>query len=838
MAESTVDEKGWGHIHLAAFKGFIKSVERFVSADPEQIELETEDELHSTPFLIAVTSKNKETVQCLIDLGANIEVINRQNHGAVELCALNESIELLEYFIGLKDEQSEEEAEAAGKCLQKLTEPHSKNNEISINPNWRFVYESGGVPIMIKVAKGTIADESKIPAFRTLLNIMEKSEVQEQITGGGGLYAFVRLLKSTSNTVIQLSAEILKKLAMTKEYAEQEVQNNAVPGLIKVLQNVTEPDVLVEAVDALGNIAEMGNKQTMVGTANGCIPAIITLFEGQKDKALLYSLCVAVRKISDNEKSNQMMLVDKGVTPYIVVLTRTKNRDLQLSAVEAIHKLAENNPQTQKEIVKENAQELLLQLLKRSRAELVQEKTAIALWALAGDDIDEQRYIAEQIEVQLLIEFLNSQSEDLHYIGSEGLAILAQGPINFCNEISHANGIHPLVRLLRSEKEQIVLSGIRTLRYLCVGIAYVPHHKNQMMLSQSRGIKFLIALMVHSRNDLIQVESALTLGYASLGNSEIMEEIFMNADFSYVRVLKMLYARNEVVRLLAGSALAAFAFNNIAQQKAISEQGGVRFNCFIPFLQSNDEFYRCTSAFQVVILARIIPDEEQAASSAAGIKLLVDLLQDSESEQILGLAADCISRLAHTRAGVPSAIIAIDGVEYLSKLLLSYTENVRGTAAIALGYLSYHHRAERELLNKCRSDPHLMKVLRHYCKRKISPAFLDAWKHYKRIGLPPIAEGRPTLVQMRAHRHYDDGTRPLTILSLDDTGNSSNLQSSASNHLQGEDGLLTGRSSRSSRISRIGSRSNDSFNNSQLSLISGRSPSSFLQPEITVDGEA
>ena len=54
---------------------------------------------------------------------------------------------------------------------------------------------------------------------------------------------------------------------------------------------------------------------------------------------------------------------------------------------------------------------------------------------------------------------------------------------------------------------------------------------------------------------------------------------------------------------------------------------------------------------QVVVLAKIIPDEEQAISSAAGIKLLVDLLEDSRSSIILSLAADCVARLAHTRAG-------------------------------------------------------------------------------------------------------------------------------------------------------------------------------------------
>ena len=55
--------------------------------------------------------------------------------------------------------------------------------------------------------------------------------------------------------------------------------------------------------------------------------------------------------------------------------------------------------------------------------------------------------------------------------------------------------------------------------------------------------------------------------------------------------------------------------------------------------------------WQVVVLARIIPDQEQAISSAAGIKLLVDLLQDSNSNNIKALASDCIARLAHTRAG-------------------------------------------------------------------------------------------------------------------------------------------------------------------------------------------
>lgn len=160
-----------------------------------------------------------------------------------------------------------------------------------------------------------------------------------------------------------------------------------------------------------------------------------------------------------------------------------------------------------------------MQLLKRSRQADIQEQTAAALWALAGDDSEERRSMAGLIGVHQLIEFFSSPSEDLDYIGSEGLGVLAQGPRNQQTAIAKANGVHPLVRLLRSKKEYILLSAIRTLRHLCVGVGYVPHPMNQQMIAGSRGIKFLVALMVHSQNEIIQVEAAHTLACVALGES-------------------------------------------------------------------------------------------------------------------------------------------------------------------------------------------------------------------------------------------------------------------------------------------------------------------------------
>lgn len=525
------DEHGWAHIHHAADRGFPKSLERFVHADPDQLELQTNDSLGSTPFLIAVASGIVDSINCLINLGARINAINNQNHGAIEICAMKNYIHLLEHFIKINNEQLpvwknllrfmssevEEEAIAAGKCLETLTQ---ETEEGEINPYWESLYKSGCVPTVVKVSKSSIADEAKDPALSVLLNILEKQEVKEQVFSSGGIPAFVKLLKSNNHTTVRLSARILKELATIKEYADNMVQNNIIPGLLKVMQTISNVEVLVEAVDALGNIAEASPQhQSAIGQLAGCLKSLVALYKDQRDKDLLFSLNKTVGKVANKNQNNQNTIAELGAASHVVVLCRTKNKDLQLSSVEAIHRLAEDNSKTQKVILNERAQDHLMQLLKKTRVEALLEKTALALWALAGDSLDEQRKMAEKMEVNLLIEFVNSLSEDLHLIGSEGLGVLAQGPLNCQTEIANANGIHPLVRRLKSDKEEIVLSIIRTLRYLCVGVGYVPHRRNQATIMQSRGIKFLIALMVHSKDEMIQVESALTLGCVALGKS-------------------------------------------------------------------------------------------------------------------------------------------------------------------------------------------------------------------------------------------------------------------------------------------------------------------------------
>ena len=522
------DENGWAHVHQAAFRGFVKSVERFINTDSEQLELETSDDLHSTPLLLAVMSGNLETVKCLVEVGAKVYATNTQNHGVIELCAFKQFINVLEYFVELSHErlpvwknlikflssELDEECEAAAACLRTLTQCSAE----IINPNWKPVFEHGIVPTINKIIKGSIGEPAKVATIQVLLNILHSDEVNEQFVAAGGISALLKLLKASNSFLVQLTAEVIKVLTGVPKYSETAVKENAIPALIRVVQTVRDPECLTEVMLALGSIVnENLSHQQAMNTHPGAVQSLVGLFEDQMHKPLLIALTDTISKTVMCHEDNQNLFVSEGVSAPVINLMRGKNMDLQMCAVACIHRLADGNAHTQRLIVEEGVVMPLMQLLKKSRQQHVQERTAGALWALAGCNTEEKWSMASMMGVQLLIEFMSSLSEELHYIGSEAMGVLATGPLNKQDIIAQANGVHTCVRLLRADKEHIVLSVIRTIRHLCVAVGYVPHPRNQTTIAQSRGIKFLVALMVHSRNELIQVESAHTLGCVTLG---------------------------------------------------------------------------------------------------------------------------------------------------------------------------------------------------------------------------------------------------------------------------------------------------------------------------------
>ncbi len=474
-------------------------------------------------------SGNLQTVQCFTELGADVLAINRHRNGVVELCAFKQHVDILDFFLSRPEKkvpvwkklnkflvsENNEESEAAGKTLAILT----KKVEDGKNPNWQPALDGGVLFAVLKVLDSSRGDNAKVQCSTILTNMIEMAEVKNEVMSIGGIPIIVEQLNTQNKQIVLPVVTCLKELCRVKEFAEVATELDAVPALVKVTKNFSDPEILMAVASTLRNIAGTNYElQTVTGRTDGLVSSICGLLENcTAHKPLILALSELVITIVKTHQDNQNSFVQARITVHIISLTKVKNRDVQCSAVNALYHLVEDNPQTQRRLLDEGCVNPLITLLRKSRQPNLQEKTAKAVWALAGDDASERRKVANLVGVPLLIDFLTASFDHLHFIGSEGLGVLAQGPLNKQTAIGEANGIHSLVRLLKSSKEHIVISVVRTLRHLCAGVAYVPHVKNQKRLAQSRGIKFLVAIMAHSENELLQVEAAYTLGCAAMG---------------------------------------------------------------------------------------------------------------------------------------------------------------------------------------------------------------------------------------------------------------------------------------------------------------------------------
>ena len=76
-------------------------------------------------------------------------------------------------------------------------------------------------------------------------------------------------------------------------------------------------------------------------------------------------------------------------------------------------------------------------------------------------------------------------------------------------------------------------------------------------------------------------------------------------------------------------------------------------------------------------------------------------------------------------------------MEALLANLSSLNEEVRSSAAVALGYLSFDRTVSRLMLWACRSTPGLLESLvDNFGNEKISMEFMDEWRQTKIVGLP------------------------------------------------------------------------------------------------------
>ncbi|RDD46956.1 Ankyrin and armadillo repeat-containing protein [Trichoplax sp. H2] len=756
-----LNDAGLDHIHQATILNDQASIMSLVQSNHRLLELRTNDSKWVTPLLLACEKGVVPTIRTLVELDAQVDVLNGNNQNIIQVATLHNRISALEYFVRLQRKDipvfkvlifminmdSSPDTEKAAEALTALI----KMGNIDKN---QFYSHPNSISALVKMLKNSYIDDARVHILDLVNLIISEESVHKAFVDEDGITIIIKLLNSSREDEIIHALCILKEIGLHDDYKAILSSSGGITQIIKLIGNTKNEVIQSEGTKALANFSRCSPFiQSTIGT-NGGITVVVHLLRNSSSTVVLLPATLALANFVKLHQENQMTALKLNAVTPLMKLMRHKIRDIQINAVRAIHAIAERNPSAQQDIWQRSGLVPLINTLKRTRQQEFQEATAEALWALAGTEDDGQRNMAKLVGINVLVSLLGTLSDKLHFISSEALRVLGDGSDTKKDAIASEGGISQLVRILNSARQQVHLSAIRTLRILVMHIGYKPHVNNQRLVAQAGGIRLLVKFLTQNRPELIQVEAALTLSYTALNNKDVIQLIYKE-DFNYILILRLMYSKDDLVRLLAGSALATFAFNNNVQQKQIALAGGVRYHSLLPFLQSQDEFYCANAAFQVAVLSRIIPDEEPATSSAIGIKVLVDLL-DSKNQKSQALAANCIARLGHTRAGIPSAIVSIGAVPRLAKLLTSSSELCREAAAKALGYLTANPMGERQLLSICRRDQYLVKILLHHTgKGGVSKAFLHGWKHSKRVGLPPIKESSNTASRI-FHTEYEN----------------------------------------------------------------------------------
>ncbi|XP_065929233.1 ankyrin and armadillo repeat-containing protein isoform X4 [Magallana gigas] len=764
--QTLYDQDGWAPIHHAAFFDHESIIKLMARRNNPVIELLTRNDVRSTPLLLAASSGGLSAVKCLIKLGADISRLDGEGNGMVNLAAMRFHTNVLEYLI----EWGHQKAPVWKILVKMLTDPEVEKKDSAVKclevlstskpEHWKSILEAGGIPALVTLLSSDNEVLQSVAAS-VIVNISEHAEVRHALTAAKAAPILIQLLNSPDDNIQSRVAIILSDIASVQGNQSLIADEGGIPPLIHLMDSELE-EVLINTVNAV-RVLCAGNPPNQDAVAENGGIAFLREFLTLDSEKLKAATAACIAAISSGNKKNQDALLEAGaLEPLVDIINGTANETVRVKCANAIEALAQDNLACQQTFLRIKAPTALKKLLKNFNVS-VKEHGAKALWALAGSTTSQQKYIAEKTSIPDICSMLLEDTEKLLQVGC--MMSIALGRENIENQIKLAQteAFNQLVRLLRTHKDspQVILMVIQVLGILCVGVAYCNNKVTQRKIAEEGAIPTLVTYLNQPPSEEVQVEVAIALGCIVLSNTRNQELLQEEPGFNFDVLLDLLKSKSEAIRLRAGMALTIFAFNNTPQQYAIREAGGIKYSVFEPFLNSSIEYDVCYAAFQIVVLARVIVDQDQVMLTARGVTLLVEKLHSTE-DNVIVLAASLLSSLAHTRAGIPDAMVTTGAIDVLVEKLSSRNDQVRSACAVALGYLTFNRTAARILFSACRNTPGLYKKLDENIGKnaKISQEFVQDFKRAKIVGLPSqcleINGGPPVIPPSR------NSMRPMT----------------------------------------------------------------------------
>lgn len=454
---------------------------------------------------IAALSQNERTLRYILDLD-----LPREQYNAWK--------SLFKLYLSIKDE----EGIICGRMLESLTRRPVNNAPIS--PYWPAMLENGLLPTLVQIFTVSKNDEVLMSAFVLLYNVTTevptaKSELK---TIKNAFSAMLKHTRSSNAQVLTILGRVLLGLSADKTLIETMVDQELIESLIKLITKEHSPPIICAYFDCLSNVVASSTfNQQKVANSKDFLLLLINVYLEDFDLSLSLSVIRFICQLVKNNDMIQNTLAHYGVCDHLLGALTASSKELQQVSIEAIQAVSAKNAQVRDILLRERAVEQLLSLLEKTNMSTLQIVIVCTLWTLCEASSTRKRDVATKIGVKKLISFYTLKSNDHLLAVTEALHELTKGAatikMNIQEEISQAQGIPYLIRLLKLNDEGLVLTVLRTLQLVCCAPGYVANRTNQEIIHNNDGIKMLVALAMHARSEVVQVEAAQCLACIALG---------------------------------------------------------------------------------------------------------------------------------------------------------------------------------------------------------------------------------------------------------------------------------------------------------------------------------
>ena len=305
------------------------------------------------------------------------------------------------------------------------------------------------------------------PALRGLLRQVEKS-----------------LYSTKTEEQLIATKKIRQLLSVEREYLIDDViAHDLIPRLLGFLKREEVPELQVEALWALTNVAAGSTDHTRVLIQKGAIPALVGLMSSSNDEVLEQAVWVLGNLAGDGPPARDKVLREKALMPLLKIINESKRLSLQRISTWALSNICDGQPQA---------------------------------YASSATPFNLQAVLA------CLVRIIGHEDTEVVSHVCWALSHLCDGPSRYVDQVVRSQVCQPLVKLLEHRSWRVTKPALRTIGNIVC--AEDDRRDYTQYIVELNAVDRLEKLVAHSNRE-IQKEACWTLSNIAAGSEQQIQHV-------------------------------------------------------------------------------------------------------------------------------------------------------------------------------------------------------------------------------------------------------------------------------------------------------------------------